>query len=84
MSLLSNCPPDQYHPVMSLVCIIIGKVSPPVLKLRFGDIYPRMGTILSYSLENDDDLLTRTVSIKYYCLLVLAENCSFDFGLPVF
>lgn len=64
MSLLETCPSEQYQPVMSLVCIIIGKVSSGVLQLRFGDIFPKIGVILSHAIENDDDLLIRTVSIN--------------------
>jgi hypothetical protein len=61
MSLLESCPPDHYQPVMSLVCIIIGRVSQSVLKLRFNDIYPQIGSILTHAVDDDDELLIRTV-----------------------
>ncbi|CAL8137970.1 unnamed protein product [Orchesella dallaii] len=60
VTLLDNCQPDQYQPVMSLVCIIMGRVPHSVLKLRFSDIYPKIGTILSYAIQNNNDLLMRT------------------------
>jgi len=67
MSLLESCPPDQYQSVMMLVCIIIGKVSQGVLRLRFADIYPKISQILSHAVENDDELLIRTVITFLTC-----------------
>ncbi|ODN00012.1 RRP12-like protein [Orchesella cincta] len=60
VTLLDSCPPDQYQPVMSLVGIIIRRVPHSVLKLRFTDIYPKIGVILTFAIQNNNDLLMRT------------------------
>lgn len=73
LSLLDSCQPDQYQPVMSLVCIITPRVSPSVLKLRFTDIYPKIATILTHASENNNDLLLRT-SIEAFLKLIRVQD----------
>lgn len=68
---MESCQPEQYQPVMSLLCIIIPRVSINVLKLKFTDIYPKIATILDHATsgtEAGNDLLLRTVNTAEFNL----------------